>query len=137
MELAVSYLIEDECIGIIKLTGDLDATGFPKLLDVARKTKKDGAEFLLLDLKKLNYMSSSGLAAFHSLRLLMQSVSPGETSTLDQTNSEQTWSPEIPNRVKLINPQPRVQHTLEMSGFSELFEIYENIETATESCKID
>ena len=139
MNINVSYLDSDKRIALIELSGELDARSFSKLMQKSKQAHDSGAHFLLLDLSKLGFMSSSGLSALHSMSLLMQDVDVSHKEIRpDQTGDDIPTPAKIPlNRVKIINPQSRVMRTLEMSGFCELYEIYTDLPRAVNSCHAD
>jgi hypothetical protein len=71
-------------------------------------------------------MSSSGLVALHSVALLLQGREPPDPEYgwavfravgRDVESGRQ-------ERVKLLNPGPRVERALDMAGFDRLFEVY-------------
>lgn len=123
----------------MELSGELDARSFSVLMENSKQAHDSGAHYLLLDLSKLDFMSSSGLSALHSMSLLMQDVgiSPMGTQPDQPGGGVPTSTKRSHNRVKIINPQPSVMRTLEMSGFCELFEIFTDQASAIHSCQPD
>jgi hypothetical protein len=80
-------------------------------------------------------MSSSGLVALQSIAALLRGDSPTDpragweafrTIDRDRDRGLQTG-------FKLVNPQPRVDHVLEMVGFKGFLEIHSDLETAINS----
>ena len=92
---------------------------------------------LLLDLEKLEFVSSSGLVGLHNMALIMR----GETLE----DKEEGWGairgisrdlikssgPET--HFKLLNPQPLVRKVLDTSGFSDIMPVYEDEAAAVAS----
>ena len=80
-------------------------------------------------------MSSSGLVALHSIALLMR----GE----DTPDPEHGWEAfrtldrdrdgGVQRHVKLLNPQPQVDRSLEITGLKGFFEIHTDLDTAVAS----
>ena len=113
-------------VTILRLQGDLDGSNYLDLVAAAKTAQQNGAKCLLLDLTGVPYMSSAGLVALHSAVQLLRGEQPPDP--------EAGWSTlksvalDTPARaqplVKLLNPQPRVMRTLEMSGMNVFFEIY-------------
>jgi anti-anti-sigma factor len=58
-------------VTILRLEGDLDASNFETLIDEGRRLHAEGTTDLLLDLRKVPFMGSSGLVALHSIVLLL------------------------------------------------------------------
>ena len=113
-------------VTILRLQGDLDGSNYLDLVAAAKTAQQNGAKCLLLDLTGVPYMSSAGLVALHSAVQLLRGEQPPDPEAgwstlksvaLDKPDGAQQW-------VKLLNPQPRVTRTLEMSGMNVFFEIY-------------
>jgi anti-anti-sigma regulatory factor len=122
-------------VTILRVQGDLDGSNYLDLIAAAKTAQQNGAKHLLLDLGGVPYMSSAGLVALHSSVQLLRGEQPPDPTAgwstlksvaLDTTNTRQQL-------VKLLNPQPRVMRTLEMSGMNDFFEIYTDEATATAS----
>jgi len=113
-------------VTLLRLQGDLDGSNYLDLIAAAKTAQQNGAKYLLLDLTGVPYMSSAGLVALHSAVQLLRGEQPPDPEAgwstlksvaLDKPDGAQQW-------VKLLNPQPRVTRTLEMSGMNVFFEIY-------------
>jgi anti-anti-sigma regulatory factor len=111
---------------ILRLQGDLDGSNYLDLIAAAKTAQQTDTKGLLLDLTGVPYMSSAGLVALHSAVQLLRGEQPPDPEAgwstlksvaLDKLAGAQQW-------VKLLNPQPRVTRTLEMSGMNVFFEIY-------------
>jgi len=128
MEIFVEKIEQEAAVTVIKLVGDLDASCYRDVITAGRQEYLDGTINLLLDLKEVGFMSSSGLVALHSLALIMR----GETSP----DPEQGWNAMhavadyvednsgFERHFKLLNPSPRVMQTLEKTGFDHTFEVF-------------
>jgi anti-anti-sigma regulatory factor len=57
-------------VTVLRLDGDLDSSNFEALIEEARRLYGEGARDLLLDLRSVGYMGSSGLVAVHSIALI-------------------------------------------------------------------
>lgn len=122
-------------IALVSIQGRLDASNYQEVINTAKQAIEEGAQNLLIDLSKLEFLSSSGLIALHSIALLMRGDKP--------SNLENGWeafhaldrdrSSGIQERVKLFNPQPKVDRSLGMAGMDDFFEIHADIDTAIES----
>ena len=113
-------------VTILRVQGDLDGSNYLDLIAATKTAQQNGAKHLLLDLGGVPYMSSAGLVALHSSVQLLRGEQPPDPAAgwstlksvaLDTTSARQQL-------VKLLNPQPRVMRTLEMSGMNVFFEIY-------------
>ena len=122
-------------VTILQTHGDLDGSSFEGLIAAAKQAHEQGARHMLLDLSDTPYMSSSGLVALQSIVALLRGeplpdLEAGWASfrSLDRYR-EAGFEP----CVKLLNPQPRVTHVLEMVGFVRFLEVYTDLETAVAS----
>jgi anti-anti-sigma regulatory factor len=111
-------------VTILRLQGDLDGSNYLDL--VAAASGAANRSKALLDLGGVPYMSSAGLVALHSSVQLLRGEQPPDPtagwSTLKSVALDTTGTTQ--QLVKLLDPQPRVMRTLEMSGMNAFFEIY-------------
>lgn len=113
-------------VTLLRLQGDLDGSNYQELIAAARAAQHAGAKNLLLDLGGVPYMSSAGLVALHSSVQLLRGESAADPSagwSALKSVAVSAGSTAQP-LVKLLNPQPRVLRTLEMSGMNVFFEIF-------------
>lgn len=59
-------------VTIVRMEGDLDAANYEALIARGRELYATGARDVLLDLRAVPYMGSSGLVALHSIALLFE-----------------------------------------------------------------
>ncbi|NTU62617.1 MAG: STAS domain-containing protein [Chloroflexi bacterium] len=115
-------------VTVLRLQGDLDGSNYLDLTAAAKEAYQGGAKGLLLDLGGVPYMSSAGLVALHSAAQLLRGEQPPDPtagwSTIKSVGIDQPAGSAAQQMVKLLNPQPRVSRTLEMSGMNVFFEIY-------------
>ena len=135
MEIAAERL-NDGSVALLALRGELDASNFEALIEAARAEARDGATALVLDLRDLSYMGSSGLVALHSAALLMRGQEPpspesGWSAFHDVGHAVAAGSTAQP--VALVAPQPGVRRVLDRSGMSRIFPIHPDRETALAS----
>ena len=113
-------------VTILRLQGDLDGSNYLELIAAARAAQQNEAKHLLLDLGGVPYMSSAGLVALHSSVQLLRGEQPPDPaagwSALKAVAMNATGTAQ--QLVKLLNPQPRVTRTLELSGMIVFCEIY-------------
>jgi anti-anti-sigma regulatory factor len=124
--------IGDGSTAVLGVSGELDASNFQSLIDVARELQAAGTRRLVVDLGGLSYMASSGLVALYSIAVIMrggEAPDPEEgwsafhaISTDSDTGSDKS--------VKLLGPQPQVSRVLERTGLTRFFDVYLDRETA-------
>jgi anti-anti-sigma regulatory factor len=135
MQITVDQVQSRIPITILTLHGDLDASNYEQLIDKARELYAAGARHLLLDCSDMPFMGSSGVVAFHSVALLMRGETPPDPAAGWQAfhSIEHAYAGGIQQQVKLLNPQPKVSRTLQMTSMDDFFEIYSDKQAAIAS----
>lgn len=137
MNLSVEKVSAGNPVTILKIQGELDGSSYISLIQEAQTLYAAGTRHLLLDLSELNFMSSAGLVGLHSVVMVMRGQEPpnmeGGWSVIHEISHEVSHSSGKETGCKLLNPQPRVQKTLNMTGFDNVLEIYNDRETAVSS----
>ena len=130
MEINVTYHPGKEPIAIMQLQGDINASNFVQVSDKAQELYMNPARNLIIDLSDVSSISSTGLAAIHKIALLYSGV-PQQVE--QGTNPDFTHSSTARKYVKLLNPQPDVEKTLESAGLKLFFKIYRDLASALAS----
>jgi anti-anti-sigma regulatory factor len=122
-------------VTILELAGSLDGSNYKQLLDEAKKIYLNGARDLLIDLSKLVFLSSAGLAAIHQTALIFcgQTMAGEESGWASYHAIDRDRDGGVQKHVKLLSPQPTVAAILDIANFSSLFEIHTDIDTALAS----
>ena len=103
---------KDGEFNVVEVEGRLDTTNYLELDQVLSVMLDKGEIKLILDISKLEYVSSSGLRIF-----LMY---------LKKIKSKQ-------GRFILCNMNAEIKEIFEISGFINIFEIYDDLDTALKS----
>ena len=111
---------------VFHLSGTLDASGEDTLCDQARQVFEGGAKSLLLDLQNLEYLSSAGLRAFHTI---FKMCTPKEEIIQAREKNEPYKSPYF----KLAGASPGVYSVLNLAGFLHNIAFYPTMEDALKS----
>lgn len=130
MEINVTYHQGKESIAIMHLQGDINASNFIQVSDKAQELYMNPARNLIIDLSDVSSISSTGLAAIHKIALLYSGV-PQQVE--QGANPDFTHSSNARKYVKLLNPQPDVEKTLEGAGLKLFFKIYKDLDSALAS----
>ena len=135
MNISISQKQGNVPVTVLKLDGQLDGQNYQELIAKGQELYKVGARDFLLDLSDLTYISSAGLVALHSVALLTR----GE----ELPDPEQGWSAYrsmgkastagVQTHLKLLKPREEVRNVLDMVGFSNVFEIYNDLDEAVKS----
>lgn len=72
MNLTVDQAQGKAPVTILRLEGDLDAATYEQVIDRARELYTGGARNIVLDMRAVPYMGSSGLVALHAVALLFE-----------------------------------------------------------------
>lgn len=135
MDISVSQAEGGVPVTIMQLQGELDASNYLDLIDRARGIYSAGARYLLLDLSGLSFMASSGLVALHSIALIVRGEEPPDPEhgwgAFHGVSRDKDLAAE--QHCQLLNPQPSVARTLEMTGFSSFVQVHTDLETAIAS----
>lgn len=135
MNISVSQAQGSVPVTVIKLDGQLDGQNYQELIAKAQELYDAGMRDFLLDLTDLTYISSAGLVALHSVALLtrgeeLPDVEGGWSAYRSVGRSREAG---VQKHVKLLNPSSEVSGVLDMVGFSNVFEIFTDRETAINS----
>jgi anti-anti-sigma factor len=122
-------------VTVMATHGDLDGSNYHEVIAKAKELYEAGARHVLIDMSDTPYMGSSGLVALHSIALMMRGeAAPDPESGWNAFHAiARDKGSGVQPHVKLLNPQPKVERTLEMTGMKELFEIYTDVQSAVAS----
>jgi anti-anti-sigma regulatory factor len=119
-------------VTIMHLHGQLNASNYLEVIARAQELHEAGTRDLLLDLSDLSLLASSGLVALHSMALIMsgsQAPDPEHGWAAFRAMARDVHA-DVAQQCKLLNPQPSVVRTLEITGFKAFLEIYTDLEAA-------
>ncbi len=118
----------DGPVRILHLAGKLDGQTQALLLDVARQEQTSGTRFLLIDLGKLEFITSAGLGALHNIYKLFTPV-----QEVEAWDAEQHGEPYKSAYMKLAGASPSVYYVLNIAGFLQNIPIYPDVAGALQS----
>jgi len=95
---------------LVEISGRVDSYTSPKIKETLETLIADGHCKIVLDLKAVSYLSSSGMLTFINALKHCQQGKEG--------------------KIVLSNVPPQIFNNLELAGFHTLFEIYEDVVTA-------
>lgn len=135
MHITVDQVQSRVPVTILAIHGDLDASNYEQVIAKARELYDAGARHLLLDFGDMPFMGSSGVVAIHSIALLMRGEQPPDPEAGWQAyhSIDHARGGGVQTQVKLLNPQPNVSRTLQMTSMSDFFEIYTDTQAAVAS----
>ena len=135
MEITVKQVQGRVPVTVLQTHGDLDASSFRDLITRAKDICDEGARDILLDMSDTPLMGSSGLVALHSVAMLVRGEEPPnlEEGMAAFRAAFADLNRGFEEHFKLLNPQPLVEKTLEMTGFNKFLEVHTDLETAIAS----
>jgi len=135
MNISVSQEQGKVPVTVIKLDGQLDGQNYQDLIAKAREAYVGGARDFVIDLGGLTYVSSAGLVALHTVALLARGEALPDTeagwSAIRSIGGASSGG--LQKHVKLANPRDEVKSVLDMVGFSNAFEIFNDLAEAVKS----
>lgn len=132
MEIDVSIHPGNEPVAIMRLKGEINASNFILVSDKAQELYLNPARNLIIDLSEVPGITSTGLVAIHKIALMYSGV-PQKVE--QDTNPDFTHSSNARKHVKLLNPQPEVDKTLESAGLKLFFKVFKDLDSALASFK--
>jgi anti-anti-sigma factor len=135
MEITVTEHIGEKTVTIVQIDGYLDSSNYTKLVDQAKELFTSGTKNLLLDLEKCGFISSVGLKALYSMALIMRGDQPSEPGKAWTSFNEMRGEIEKMKGTccKIVNMQPKVEQSMEITGMLKYLDIYDDIDTALAS----
>jgi ABC-type transporter Mla MlaB component len=118
----------DGAVRILHLAGKLDGETQAMLLETARAEQAAGTRFLLIDLQKLDFITSAGLGALHNIYKLFTSH-----EELEAWEKAAHGEPYKSAYVKLCGASPSVYYVLNIAGFLQNIPIYPDMQGALKS----
>ena len=115
----------DQPVLTLHLAGKLDGETQSMLIDTARELHSSGARFLLIDLGKLDFISSAGLRALYNIFRLFT-----PQADLDAWEKEKHGEPYKSAYLKLAGASPSVYYVLNIAGFLQNIPIYPDVDAA-------
>jgi anti-anti-sigma factor len=123
MDITTSQMQGRVPVTVFHVQGVVDSASYQKFTATLREAIENGAEYLLLDLAGVYFMSSAGIRSLNEISLFLRQKFPQEPQ----------GRPPVSKHVKLLNPRERVLDVLKVSGVDAFFEIHANLEQAVAS----
>jgi anti-anti-sigma factor len=126
MEITVWHEQGRADVTVFAIEGDITVESYEQLQERFEQEQQHGTENLLIDLKKVRFISSSGLRAIQHIFSLLEK----DNETVRKGITAGTFKSA---HLKLVNPSKDVLHLLKIAGFDMFLEIYDNQERAIAS----
>jgi len=134
MDISVSQAQGRVSVTVLKTHGHIDGSNYEELIDKAKIAIEAGAQDILLDLTETEYMSTAGMVALQAIaRMLRGEPVPDVAGGWDAIHEIARDSMMKQGHLKLLNPQPRVEKSLETIGFTAYFQIFTDRDKAIQA----
>ena len=135
MEITVSSQQGPVPVTVVQPHGDVDASNYAQLIGKVEALQKDGARDLILDLSDVPFMSSAGLVAMHTIAIMLRGEKPADPQSgwAALKSIDRSKETGMQRHVKLLAPQQYVADTFDKAGFTQFFEIFNDLQTAVAS----
>ena len=133
MEITVSIHEANEPVAVMNIKGNVDASNYVEIVNKAQEIYNNPVRNLILDLSEVPFISSAGLVAIHKIALIYSGGKQEVEQDGKETRPDFTHSANARKRVKLLNPQPGVDRTLETTGLKLFFKVFDDLDNALKS----
>jgi anti-anti-sigma regulatory factor len=118
-------------VTVIRLDGELDASNFEALIQQGREVHAQGTRYVLLDMRRVTYMGSSGLVAIHSLALLLAGHQPPDPEAGWEAHHAMSQAVDsgMQEHLKVLlgdPPAPAILRVFERTGMNRFIEVLTN-----------
>ena len=133
MEINVSIHEANEPVAVMNIKGNVDAANYVQVVNKAQEIYNNPVRNLILDLSEVPFISSAGLVAIHKIALIYSGGKQEVEQEGKETRPDFTHNANARKRVKLLNPQPDVDRTLETTGLKLFFKVFNDLDSALKS----
>ncbi len=126
MDIEVKQVMGNVPVTILVLKNNIDGSNYKMLIEKAEELYEQGSRDLLLDMSQVNFISSAGLVALHTVALTMQGGERFETDDGWQAIHalERDIGTGFQAHIKLLNPQPKISKILESTMIDQYIEVF-------------
>ena len=135
MEITVSQQQGKVPVTVVQPHGHLDASNYTELVNQVELLMKNGAQDFVIDLSDVPFMSSAGLAALHTLAMLLrgEKLADPDSGWAVLKSMDRSRESGIQKHIKLLSPQEGVAETFDKAGFTLFFEVFTDVQKAVAS----
>ncbi len=128
MNITITHTHGRAPVTVFKVVGDIDVTTYEQFEAQVRQAVAAGTRNLLIDLAEVDYVSSAGIRALHSVHEMLRAAGEGEAAeAVNQGLREGTYrSPHL----KLLNPREPIRRALSIAGVDMFLELHTDYQQA-------
>lgn len=128
MDIYVSRHTGKVPVMVFELHGDLGSE--EPLESRAQEVFDQGARYILLDLRNVPFVSSSGMRAIHQIYMMLRDADPVDSAQAPRGIARGTYkSPHL----KLLSPSKNALKALTVAGYDMFLEIHHSVNDAIDS----
>ncbi|MBF4766539.1 STAS domain-containing protein [Nocardioides agariphilus] len=122
-----------DSVAVLKLDGELDASNYRDVMETGEQLYGEGVRTLVLDMSGLEYMSSSGIVALHSLALVYRGEPPHDPDAgwealhAAQTDAEAGGDHD---QLRLVAPSEAISVVLGRTGMDRIMPVFPDRDAA-------
>ena len=111
-------------VTVMHVDGNIDSSTYEAFQSKADELIKNGAQYILVDLAHVPFLSSAGMRALQWIHDQLRTLHPdSDVSSEDVKKGIRAGTYKSP-RLKLLNPSRETATTLEITGFDMYIEIF-------------
>ena len=131
MDITVSHEQGKVPVTVLHVDGDIDSSNYEQLDQIADRQFEAGAQYILIDLSEVGFISSAGFRSLTKIfkELRSRSMDGSDEEMHKGINSGVYKSPYL----KLFKPSKLVAETMKIAGFDMLLEVHDDMKTAVNS----
>ena len=118
-------------VTIVNVQGEVDASNYQIFQSQTEALIANGAQYLLLNLAEVTYISSAGLRAIHNLFNKLRDIHKDAND--DELRKKMSAGIYKSPYLKIANLTSRVKEAFELGGFETYIEVYSDISSAIKS----
>ena len=122
-----------DSVAVLRLDGELDASNYREVMSTGEQLYSEGVRTLVLDMAGLEYMSSSGIVALHSLALVYRGQAPHDPDAgwealhAAQADGE-AGGPH--DQLRLAAPSEAIEVVLDRTGMNRIMPVFPDRDAA-------
>ncbi|MGB8980579.1 MAG: STAS domain-containing protein [Anaerolineales bacterium] len=133
MEIKVSTERGRVPITVLQVDGSIDSSNSEEFLSTAKKLIAQGAHFILVDLARTPFVTSSGLRALHAISNELRARNPNANLTDEEMKKGIAAGTYKSPHLKLVNLSPQTKTAFETSGFDMYIDTFTDMQSALAS----
>ncbi len=130
MEIELSQRLGRVPVTVMRVKGNVDTLSYETFQKFGETIFLAGAEYILLDLEEVPFISSAGFQAIGQVfKMLHEQPNHSGPAPLGRLNDGTYKSPHL----KLLKPNARVVEALHLAGFDTFLEVFHDLDAAIAS----